>query len=154
MISIADWVMFFQKIFWKALFFSCCFIIQIQRLARSNSFDVYCTLNGDLTASCSGCEGDQDLTCVSNFGGSLSCQSTSGQSFVCITNGDTTSCKNENGTDSQTTQCTFDVAGTSSCAQPDQQSPPFLDVPSITAPSVEIPDHLMNPSLSLPSVFW
>ncbi len=145
--------MFHLKQFWNLFLFSYCIIILFPRVAQSNSFDVYCTSNGDLTTTCSGWEGDQDLTCVSNVGGSFSCQATSGQSFVCVTNAGTTSCTNKNSTDAQTTQCTFDGGGTSSCAQPDPQSAPLLDAPSIAEPSIEIPDRLLTPSLSLPSVF-
>ena len=121
---------------------------------KSNNFDVYCTSNGDQTTTCSGWEGDQGLTCVSNVGGSLSCKASSGQSFVCVDNLGTASCTNQNVTNSQTTQCTFDGGGTSSCAQPEPQSAPLIEAPSIAEPSIEIPENLITPSLSLPSVFW
>ena len=143
----------FTKALAKPLAVSILVIIASMNSAKSNSFDVYCTSNGDLTTTCSGWEGDQDLTCVSNVGGSLSCKASSGQSFVCVDNLGTASCTNQNGTSSQTTQCTFDGGGTSSCAQPEPQSAPLIEAPSIAEPSIEIPENLITPSLSLPSVF-
>ena len=128
-------------------------IIASQNPVKSNSFDVYCTSNGDQTTTCSGWEGDQDLTCVANVGGSLSCKASSGQSFVCVNNSGTTSCTNQNSASVQTTQCTFDGGGTSSCAQPDPQSSPLIEAPSIAEPTIEIPENLITPTLSLPSVF-
>ena len=143
----------FVKVVAKPIAVSVLAIIASLHPAKSNSFDVYCTSNGDQTTTCSGWEGDQDLTCVSNVGGSLSCKASSGQSFVCVDNLGTASCTNQNGTSSQTTQCTFDGGGTSSCAQPEPQSAPLIEAPSIAEPSIEIPDNLIVPSLSLPSVF-
>jgi len=128
-------------------------MVSLRHSALANSFDVYCTANGDQTLTCTGWEGDQDLTCVANVGRSLSCQASSGQTFVCVNNLGTTSCTDPYSTGAQTTQCTFDGGGTSSCAQPDEQSAPLIEAPSITEPSIEIPDNLMNPRLSLPSVF-
>lgn len=121
--------------------------------ANARNFDVYCTGNRDGTTTCSGWQGDQDLTCVSNAGASLSCQSSSGQRVVCVREFGTTSCVDENSDRSRTTQCTLDGGGTSSCAQQEENSSPLIEAPSITPPSISEPDNLLTPTLTIPSVF-
>ena len=121
--------------------------------ANANNFDVYCTVNRDGTTTCSGWQGDEDLTCVSNAGGSLSCQSSSGQRVVCVNEFGTTSCLDEDSDQSRTTQCILDGGGTASCAQQNENSAPLIEAPSITPPSIQEPDNLLSPTLIIPSVF-
>jgi len=133
------------------LFFWASFSLSL--VASANSFEVYCTINGDQTTTCAGWDGDQDLVCVDSAGGALSCRASSGEEFVCVRNLGATSCTNQNRSNSQTTQCVFDGGGTSSCARPDPQSAPLLEVPTISEPSIDVPSNLIVPSFGSPSVF-
>ncbi len=130
--------------------FSLCFLT-LPAMARD--FDVYCTGNRDGTTTCSGWQGNEDLTCVANAGGSLSCRSTSGQNFVCVREFGTTSCVDRDSDQSRTTQCSLEGGGTSSCAQQQENSAPLIEAPSITLPSIREPDNLLTPTLQLPTIF-
>jgi len=128
-------------------------LISFSPFSRATSFDVYCTNNGDQTTTCTGWEGDQDLVCVASAAGALTCRASSGEEFICIRDLGATSCTNQNRPNSQATQCVFDGGGTSSCATPDPQSAPLIEVPTIVEPSTDVPSNLIVPSLGSPSVF-
>ncbi len=112
---------------------------------RAQSFDVFCTNNGDTTVSCSGWEGGETLTCVSNPGRTTTCRTASGRSFSCIQGtGGVTSCGTDPGQQGNTreTDCNFTGSGNLVC----NQAPPPSE------PLIAAPKALESPSLSTPAI--
>lgn len=112
---------------------------------QAQSFDVFCTNNSDSTVSCSGWEGGETLTCVSNPGRSTTCRTAGGRSFSCIQGtGGVTSCGSDPGRQESTrdTNCNFTGSGNLVC----NQTPPPGE------PLIAPPKALESPALSTPAL--
>ncbi|MFN9487521.1 MAG: hypothetical protein ACK6BM_12875 [Cyanobacteriota bacterium] len=123
---------------------------------RAQAFDVYCTTNGDSTVSCSGWEGGEALTCVSNPGRTTTCRTASGRSFSCIQGTDgVTSCGSDPGRQGgiRETDCKFTGSGNLVCSQAPPPSepliapPPSLEAPGLPTPSINttVPSTMFEP---------
>lgn len=118
--------------------------------AWADAFQVFCTGNSDGTTTCTGWQGGETLTCVNNLGGTSSCSTTSGRSFVCVREPDgVATCNSGNGTAAierplgTGTDCTFTGQGNFTCTPQRRRpsnpigAPVIIDQPPLITPGVD-----------------
>lgn len=129
-------------------------IEMLAQLRAEARFNVYCINNSDGTNSCQGWDGNLSLNCTASRGGVMSCATSTGKTFTCVSEADGNSSCDDH-TDQHPgehgSNCSFTGNGNFSCAPAErpEERPVLID---LDQPVITTPEPVKN-VIEIPSVF-